>query len=606
MENTILGFYKSYCTEFDLDSKTDSILSKYCTEELKDYVMECVGEYDFVLGGRFESEIDTESFRVVKRNEKYLVSFEYAKWPVSDEPGKDSLYVMVNKDDKISYIIRPSDNYRIPNPYGGKYLDLYSFYDYVDLGLSVNWATYNIGSNSVTPYWWGKHYAWGETVTKYDFRKDNHFAARQSVYFNDGVSVLEPCDDAATVLWGPDWRMPTKEEFQELVESCDWEWIEVDGDEPGYNGYKVTGKNGNSIFLPAGGMKIDTRWLYYEDNLYYWTSTCKADDPVREPKAWMFCSVSEGPDKNKIRSLVVVPTPLSVQVGRNIRPVTARPYVPIRDIELDKSKLKLEIGDEYILTASFIPSDATKKDIRWKSGNSAVACVDRNGKVTAVSKGKCTITAVCGEFRKECQVTVLMPKDYIAEPENVTTIYEFGKEVDTAFVDDFQDFDVSEEMKEVFSTHIGDNSDGFTVTLSDFTSESCDMYPDYCLITIKTAGGQYRFKNGDWVSNDIFENSYFYCQRIDKSKYLLFFRGFDYGCCPGILTVIAVDETGARVVYNKECYLTEINREPFSMTTDSWGAEYVSRYETNYSPDYNLYIEDNALKLKRVELLHDY
>ena len=111
------------------------------------------------------------------------------------------------------------------------------------------------------------------------------------------------------------------------------------------------------------------------------------------------------------------------QVGNNIRPVTEKPFIPIEDIALDKKKLELEIGDEYILTASFIPQDASKKTIRWNSGNSAVACVDRNGKVTAVSKGQCTITAVCGEFKKECQVTVKLTKDYVPiRPEKITTI----------------------------------------------------------------------------------------------------------------------------------------------------------------------------------------
>ena len=88
MAATILAFYKAYCTEFDGEAKTDSILSVYCTDELREYVMDCVGEYDFVLNGGIYSEIHTESFRVVKQNEKYIVHFEYTPWPVRDEPGK--------------------------------------------------------------------------------------------------------------------------------------------------------------------------------------------------------------------------------------------------------------------------------------------------------------------------------------------------------------------------------------------------------------------------------------------------------------------------------------------------------------------------------------
>jgi hypothetical protein len=72
-----------------------------------------------------------------------------------------------------------------------------------------------------------------------------------------------------------------------------------------------------------------------------------------------------------------------------------------------------------------------------------------------------------------------------------------------------------------------------------------------------------------------------------------------------VLTVLAVDETGARVVYNKECKLEEINIEPFSMTIEDWYAESVSKYKTYYSNAHNLFIEDGALKIKDVKLLRE-
>ena len=605
MPSTIKAFYQAYCANWDGESKTDSILSEYCTKELKDLLLETVGEYDFLLDGGIFSEIHTESFHVVKKNEKYVVYFEYTKWPVSDEPGSDSVYIMVNKENKISYIIRPSDNYRVPSIYSSKsQLIYYHEHQYVDLGLSVNWATSNIGASSVDPEWPGQWFAWGDTTAKYQFSQDYYLAPKQDHYYDDKLSVLEPNDDAATVLWGEDWRMPTREEFQELIDNCEWEWTR---ESSSYWGYKITGPNGNSIYLPAGGMIRGSEMINRESGFYYWTASCNFNDREREPRAWQFCSTADGPDKSRNRNMVIVPVPLSVQSGRSIRPVTTKPFVPIRDIGLNKRNLKLEIGEEFVLTASYFPQDATPRNLYWHSGNSAVAYIDRNGKVTAVSDGECTITAVCGDFKKECQVTVVRPKDFIPEKQaEVTTIYEFGKEVNNAFVNNFEDFDDSEELKEVFKTHIGDKSDEFTVTLSAFTSEAWENDPgDYCMITIETNGGKYQFRNSDWVRNNIFENLYFYSHRIDKSKYLLFFRGFDYGCCPGILTVLAVDATGARVVYNKDCYLNEINKEPFSMTTDSWGSEYVSKYKTNYSDEYNLFIENNALKLKRVELLHE-
>lgn len=604
MAATILSFYKAYCTEFDGEPKTDSILSVYCTDELREYVMDCVGEYDFVLNGGIYSEIHTESFRVVKQNEKYIVHFEYTPWPVRDEPAKDSVYIMVNKENKISYIIRPQDNYRVPNAYYGKQLYNFEEYEFVDLGLSVSWASFNIGSYNFAPYMNGDFFAWGETVPRKEFVQNYYLKPKQDHYYEGKLNLLESCDDAATVLWGEDWRLPTKEEFQELIDKCQWEWTRIN-----YHwGYNVTGPNGNSIFLPAGGMmRRKTEYVNYESGLYYWTSSCKFDDPEREPKAWSFTSNSDGPDKSKDRHMIISLTPLSIPTGRSIRPVTSKHYVPISDITVSKTKLKLKIGDEYILSAAFIPENATKRNIYWRSGNSAVAYVDRNGKVTAISDGKCTITAVCGEFKKECQVTVVKPQDYVPVKQGkVTTIYEFGKEVNDSLIDEFVDYPDSLILKEVFKTHVGDGSNGFDITFSNYADEDWEEEPgEYCMITIETAQGKYQFKNGDWMTHELFENWYFHCHPVDKSHYLLFLRGFDYGCCPGVMTVLAIDKTGARVVYNKECTFDEINKEPFSITIQDWYGEYGSEYKTFYSPAHNLFVEDGALKMRSIELLRE-
>ena len=604
VEALIETFYKAYCSEGDADVKTDSILSVYCTDELREYVMDCVGEYDFVLDGGIYSDIHAESFRVTRRNERYLVYFEYRQWPQTDEPGKDSLYVMLNKENRISYIIRPDDGYRIPNAYSAVIPDLYSYYEYVDLGLSVNWATCNIGSSPVNPHYSGQYFAWGETEPRDNFDESNPFAERQKHYFASGITVLEPGDDAATVQWGPEWRMPTREEFQELMNNCLWEWIELEG---GSWVYKVTGTNGNSIILPAGGFRIGKQWQGLGERLFYWTSTCNADDPTDEPCAWEFISMPDRGKNSQYRSNTVSSVFLRSPIGINIRPVTEQEFIPIDGIALDRKKLELTIGDEYILKASFIPQDASKKGIRWRSGNSAVACVDRNGKVTAVSDGKCTITAVCGEFNKECQVTVIRPKDYVPlRQEKVTTIYEFGKEVNSTLVEGLQDFADSLELKEVFKTHIGDKSKGFDITVSDFTGQLWKNDPgDFRMITIENASGQYRFKNYDWVYEELFDNNLFYCHQVDKSRYLLFLRCFTYGCCAGVLTVLAIDENGARVVYNQQCKLDDLNKDPFSITIESDYPEGVSKYETHYYPAYNLFVEDGALKMKSVELLRE-
>lgn len=129
-------------------------------------------------------------------------------------------------------------------------------HEYVDLGLSVKWATCNVGATS--PQGYGKYYAWGETETALD---DNYslsncstsglnYSQLQSQGYIDEDGNLTPEHDAATVNWGGDWRMPTIAEMQELIDKCTWEWTT----HRGVNGYKVTSKdNGNYIFLPAVG-----------------------------------------------------------------------------------------------------------------------------------------------------------------------------------------------------------------------------------------------------------------------------------------------------------------------------------------------------------------
>ena len=126
-------------------------------------------------------------------------------------------------------------------------------HEWVDLGLSVKWATCNVGATNPEEY--GDYFAWGETWTKSEYVTDNCTSYGKSWGDIGGDSNR----DAATANWGGSWRMPTKAEFQELIDNCDWTWTTQNGK----NGYKVTSKkNGQSIFLPAAGYR-------YGDNLYY-------------------------------------------------------------------------------------------------------------------------------------------------------------------------------------------------------------------------------------------------------------------------------------------------------------------------------------------------
>ena len=136
---------------------------------------------------------------------------------------------------------------------------------YVDLGLpsGKKWATCNVGATSAEDY--GDYFAWGETETKAEYTEGN------SVTYGEQMSDISGNAqyDAATANWGGSWRMPTKDEMQELVDHCEWEWTQVHG----VNGAKVIGPNGSCIFLPAVGHRYGTS-LYGDGGYgYYWSST---------------------------------------------------------------------------------------------------------------------------------------------------------------------------------------------------------------------------------------------------------------------------------------------------------------------------------------------
>lgn len=116
----------------------------------------------------------------------------------------------------------------------------------VDLGLSVYWAEFNVGAFS--PEGYGDYYSWGETATKSNYSQ-KYYQYWDGSYIDIGHSIGATQYDVAHTNWGDSWRLPTEAEFRELIDNCTWTWTTYKG----INGYKVTGSNGNSIFLPAAG-----------------------------------------------------------------------------------------------------------------------------------------------------------------------------------------------------------------------------------------------------------------------------------------------------------------------------------------------------------------
>lgn len=166
----------------------------------------------------------------------------------------------------------------------------------VDLGLPSGtlWADRNIGADS--PEDCGEYFAWGETepksvydwstykwsygsehgnITKYctDCNDDYDYGYNG---FTDGKTTLEPADDAATANWGKKWCMPTYDQLNELNTKCTWTWTTLNR----VKGYKVTGPNGSSIFLPAVGFRYDSEFSPVGSYGYCWSSSLDDGYPV--------------------------------------------------------------------------------------------------------------------------------------------------------------------------------------------------------------------------------------------------------------------------------------------------------------------------------------
>lgn len=146
------------------------------------------------------------------------------------------------------------------------YIDIAS-HAAVDLGLSVKWASCNIGAE--TPEGLGARYAWGETWEKSDYSERRYTYYKKEQYQYIGVNISGTQYDVARKLWGEPWRMPTRQEVAELTGKCQWTAATVGG----VKGYRVTGPNGNSIFLPAAGYQDGTERKEEGTGGFYWSGT---------------------------------------------------------------------------------------------------------------------------------------------------------------------------------------------------------------------------------------------------------------------------------------------------------------------------------------------
>lgn len=156
---------------------------------------------------------------------------------------------------------------------------------WVDLGLpsGLLWAECNLGANAPEEY--GNYYAWGETEPKESYNNDNYkygtydgnselltltkYNTDSEYGPTDNLTILQAMDDAATAALAGGARTPTKEEWEELINNTTSEWTTVNG----VKGNKLTAANGNSIFLPAAGLKVNSMLVCDGSGGFYWTSS---------------------------------------------------------------------------------------------------------------------------------------------------------------------------------------------------------------------------------------------------------------------------------------------------------------------------------------------
>lgn len=238
--------------------------------------------------------------------------------------------------------------------------------EYVDLGLSVMWATCNVGAEYPEEY--GNFFAWGEIEPKTEYTWANYkygssptSISKYSTSANSGIVdnkvILDLWDDAAYMNWGGKWRMPTREEVEELVKNTTWTWITQNG----VAGCRITSHiNGNEIFLPATGYYNGTDYFGNGTNASMWASSLwpngahwgtgiafnSTDSTSNGPQFWGFQRYNGDPvrpvlDENLAPPTYGPPTVETNPVAREIAP----DYIKIRcKVISDNGSMLTEMG----------------------------------------------------------------------------------------------------------------------------------------------------------------------------------------------------------------------------------------------------------------------
>ena len=306
-------------------------------------------------------------------------------------------------------------------------------FEYVDLGLSVLWATANLGASAPESY--GDYYAWAEIEPKEFFSWGNYryssFTSEEGMdkYTVDGLSHqylkadnlnrLEPTDDAATVLLGEAWRIPTTDEFVELVSNCTYDTATVNGVAGMRFTSQVPGFEGRSIFIPYSGRMNGNEPIDRGKQLSLWTSIAG-----RGTRGSCFSTIAS------VNGMMMMDEMSPVEVlgmaydgymrpngfesrflGLNVRPVRSLTDDMFTSLSLTAEKLDLGYGEIYNLKAVMMPSGRPVKptSITWSSSAPEIAATSSDGSVTAVGQGECVITAESKGRKAQMTVKVTLP-----------------------------------------------------------------------------------------------------------------------------------------------------------------------------------------------------
>lgn len=269
---------------------------------------------------------------------------------------------------------------------------------YVDLRLpsGLKWAVCNIGALSSSEV--GSNFEWGETFARqysYDppytlkdpsTQKLTKYVISAEDGEVDNLTTLELCDDAAHVQWGGLWRMPTRNEVVELIDNCDYEFVQQNG----VWGAKLTSKhNSHSIFLAVNNV---TTGMYYTSTLDEWSSWYVKYLSFKD--GWVGTGMVVRQTMASIRPVNGVPAPIEIHAT---------------SITIDQQDIVLNVGWERDLTATVLPANTTDQ-VTWGISDIEIAAIDPvTGHLKALKKGTATITAFAGNQTATATLTVNNP-----------------------------------------------------------------------------------------------------------------------------------------------------------------------------------------------------